>query len=126
MHDHDTPIDAPRILLVTHDIARGAALVAMLRAAGYRVDWQQDALQGLVAVEGLAPARIVLDWMLPYVRGAIFLEVLQVALVSPPPVIVLAGTDLGEPLRAEARAVLAPTDDPTTVLQAVRTVLLPV
>ncbi len=123
MHDCGAPRDAPHLLLVTHDAARGAALEATLRAAGYRVDWRRDALQGLVAAEELAPMLIVLDWALPYVSGAVFLEVLRVGLASPPPVIVLAGTDPDAPRTAGARAVLAPTADRTALLQAVRALL---
>ena len=126
MHNRGAPIDAPRILVVTHDADRGAVLEATLRAAGYRVDWRRDALQGLVAAEELVLALIVLDWALPYVSGAVFLEVLRVGLAPPPPVIVLAGTDPDAPRTAGARAVLAPTDGPAAVLQVVRALLTPV
>ena len=120
-------MDAPLILVVAHDPDLGTALVATLTAAGYRVEWQRDALEGLVAVEHLQPTLIMLDWALPFVRGATFLEVLRVGLAyPPPPVIVVTGGDPTEPVTVGATAVLAPTADPATVVHAVRSLHTPV
>ena len=119
--------DAERhILIVEDDETHGAALSVALAAAGYAVQRSTDAVSGLLAVEARLPAAIVLDWQLPFVGGQLFVRALREGLETPPPVVAIDGS--GDPavaLAAGAAAVLAPSDDPTLVVRAVRTLLTP-
>ena len=119
--------DAERhILIVEDDAAHAAALSVALAAAGYAIQRSTDAVSGLVAVQARRPAVIVLNWQLPFVGGQVFVRALREGLATPPPVVAVdASGDPAAALAAGAAVVLPPTDDPTPVVQAVRTLLTP-
>ena len=77
------------VLIVDDDADEAALLSTALRAAGYRVLHHTDSLAGLEAVEDADPLVVVLDWGLPFVDGAVFVQALQVGLPTPPSVVAL-------------------------------------
>lgn len=117
-------MEAARILVVEHDPGRAGPLVAALAEVGYRVDWRMDAFAGLVAVEDLRPALVVLNWQLPFVDGYTFVRVLCRALAQPPPVIALvARGDPAVAVAAGAYVGLAASADLEPIVAAARALL---
>jgi DNA-binding response OmpR family regulator len=112
------------ILLVDDDAAQAALVVRTLTTAGYRVDYQRDGLDGLVALEDERQDLVVLDWYLPHLTGAIFLSAVFAGLDDPPPVVVLAAEiDHDIALDAGASACLPAPPDATAIVRVVRDLL---
>ena len=115
--------NSPRgpVLVVDDDAQEAAVLITALGAAGYRVLHRADSLAGLEAVEEEEPVVVVLDWDLPFVDGAIFVQALHVGLPTPPPVIALIdGT--ADPQQVRRRGVQATLRRPPDPAELVRSV----
>jgi CheY-like chemotaxis protein len=82
--------DRPPLVVIDHNPAQRALLSSALTAAGYPVTTAPDGLTGLLAVEELHPALVVVAWDLPFLTGAMVAHALQVGLEQPPPVVALA------------------------------------
>ena len=113
------------VLIVDDDAEEAAVLITALRATGYRVLHRTDSLAGLEAVEDAGPVVVILDWGLPFVDGAIFVQALHVGLPTPPPVIALIdGTADPEQVRGRgAAATLRQPPDPTALVRSVATLI---
>ena len=110
-----------RVLVVDDDPTLTATLARVLTDAGYEVHTTSDPLTGLVAVEDLVPALVVVDWQLPFLGGAIFTRVLREVLDRPPPVLVLDDTSQPELALAEgAQAVLSTPPDEAAIVALVQ------
>src|SRR4051812_12796082 len=79
-----------KILLVDDDPDLLAPLAEILRAEGYEVETAGNGEEGLAALERSPepPQLVVLDWMMPVMGGAGFLEKLRKTPLSALPVIV--------------------------------------
>jgi DNA-binding NtrC family response regulator len=113
---------AARIVLIDGGQERLAGFAATLQAAGYAVTLTQGGLDGLVAVEEVQPALVLLPWSLAFVRSEIVIAAIHAGLDDPPNIVVLAeeGVDPTDIHRAGAYAVLPVSVDTETLLRAVR------
>lgn len=66
-----------KVLCIEDDRFIGEMYVRSLRKAGYDVDWMVDGSDGLVAARNKEYGLIMLDIMLPEVRGSDILKVLR-------------------------------------------------
>ena len=114
-----------RILVVDDDEQQANEVAAALTATGYRVKCVVDSLEALVAIEDDGPDLVVIDWAMPFITGAIILQVMRTGLAHPPPVVVLAGEDVEQAvvLDAGAAACLTAPPDPHSLVRTVRTLL---
>lgn len=113
------------ILVVDDDTVETTAAVQALNASGYQTLARPDGLTGLIAVEEVHPALVVLDWGLPFLTGDTFLFALRTGLAMPPPVIAVldASDDPAPPRASGARATLARPLDLAALVAAVHTIL---
>lgn len=114
-----------RILIVTENPDTAAQTASALTTVGYGVLHAADSLQGLIVVEDERPALVLLDWGMPFIAGAVFLQALRAGLPQPPPVVVLAGpsADPAEIEAARPAAWLAAPLDLTLLVRTVQHVL---
>ena len=78
------------MVLIDPDHAAAATLATRLGAAGYAVTVTADGIAGLLAVEELHPALVLVAWDLPLLPGTIVAQALKVGLDQPPLVVALA------------------------------------
>ncbi len=115
----------PQVVVVYDDDREAEMIVLALRAEGYRVCRARDSLDGLIAVEQIAPAVIVLKWEMPFIDGEIFTHAVRTGLAKPPPVVVCGGSR-EDPRRepdAGVRLWLTGPLDTATLTRAVRSLI---
>ena len=114
-----------RIVVVDETGPQATTITSALRQAGYQVVHCTDSLSGLITLEEQRPDLVVLNWRMPFVDGAIFLQVLRIGLPTPPPVVVLAAPAVPVEVTRQAGAAARLPDlvDPPALVQTVRALL---
>ncbi len=117
-----TPV---RIVVIDVDDAVLRAHVETLSAEGYAMTHVQSGFEGLVAVEELQPAAVLLLWARSFVHWEIIITTLRTGLLNPPPVLVFADADIDHDhiRRTGAHRVLPLSIDAETLLREVHETL---
>ena len=119
--------DPPPLVVIDHDADHAALLSTALTAAGYAVTVATDGLAGLLVVEAVDPAIVLVAWDLPLIPGVVVVHALNVGLDQPPLVVALVGvTDQERLVVGDGVAAMLPRR-PTAeaALAVVETVLHP-
>ncbi|MEX0725531.1 MAG: response regulator [Planctomycetaceae bacterium] len=87
------PSQRPRILVVDDDVAIREILSTALKPHGYDVVTAADGTEGLILLERMQPALVVLDVIMPRRSGYQILDRILSASHAQPKVILITGTD---------------------------------
>jgi DNA-binding response OmpR family regulator len=88
------------ILVIDDDDAMLELLAGLLSDEGYAVRTANNGLVGLTAISEATPGLVLLDWMMPFMRGDEVLRRIRASIHAAVPVVVLSAN-------GDARALLA-------------------